>query len=305
MEMRYGENPYQQAKFYRDPLFRGPSVATCQVLGGKQLSYNNILDLDAALGIISEFADPTAAIIKHTNPSGVAVAEGLVEAFTTALDADRMSAYGGIAGLNQTCDMETAGAMKGHFFEAIIAPDYEPEALEFLKKKKKNLRICSLGEPIVTEAGEDFTCTKVRGGMLAQTTDFPGLDPGELKVVTEKEPTGEELVSMEFAVRVCRHIRSNSILLVKGRRTVGVGAGQMSRVDASMLAAYKAGDEAKGSVMASDAFFPFRDGIDEAAKAGVRAIVQPGGSIRDDEVIQAANEHGMAMVFSNVRLFKH
>ncbi len=302
--MRYGENPYQRASFFRDPLHRGASVAGCEVLWGKQLSYNNILDLDAALGLASEFETPAAVVIKHTNPSGVALDDELSEAFMTALAADPMSAYGGIVGLNRTCDLKTAAAMKGHFFEAIIAPDYEPDALERLKKKK-NLRICSTGSPIGPGSGQGYRYTQVQGGMLVQSRDFPGLDTGTLKVVTKKAPTAEQIASMDFAVRVCRHIKSNSILLVKDRRTVGVGAGQMSRVDAAMLASHKAGDDAKGSVLASDAFFPFRDGIDEAAKGGVAAIVQPGGSIRDEEVIQAANEHGIPMVFSGLRLFKH
>ncbi|MEM2839309.1 MAG: bifunctional phosphoribosylaminoimidazolecarboxamide formyltransferase/IMP cyclohydrolase [Thermoplasmata archaeon] len=306
-DLRYGENPHQKAAFYKlasekDRL----SIADAQQLQGKELSYCNIIDLDAAMSIVVDFEKPTATIIKHTNPCGTASAESISRAFRIAYDADPISAFGCVVGLNRTLDLATAQEMSKHFIEAVIAPDYDQDALEVLKEKK-NLRLLRMGKPL-QRAPEDANrrlYTNVRGGLLVQTEPYIEIRRDQLKVVTKRKPTEEEIDAMMFGVKVARYIKSNTILLVKGERTVGVGAGQMSRVDSATIAGMKAGPEAKGSVLVSDAFFPFRDGVDAAAKVGVAAIIQPGGSVRDQEVIQAADEHGIAMVFSGVRLFKH
>lgn len=305
--LRYGENPHQKASFYKLVSEKERlSIADAEQLQGKELSYCNILDLDAAMSIVVDFQKPTATVIKHTNPCGTASADTISEAFSIAYNADTLSAFGCVVGLNRPLDLKTAQEMSKHFVEAVIAPDFELAALEELKEKK-NLRLLRMGKPI-ERSEEDVgrrLFTSVRGGMLVQTEPFIEIDPSSLKVVTKRKPTEEEIHAMLFGVKVARYIKSNTILLVKGERTVGVGAGQMSRVDSALIAGVKAGADAKGSVLISDAFFPFRDGIDAAAKVGVAAIIQPGGSVRDEEVIQAADEHGMAMVFSGVRLFKH
>jgi phosphoribosylaminoimidazolecarboxamide formyltransferase/IMP cyclohydrolase len=304
LDLRYGENPHQKAAFFKNSRFQGISVGNAEKLHGKELSFNNIIDLDSALDIVMDFERPTAAVIKHTNPCGVASADSISEAYKIGEAADSLSAFGSVVGLNRDCDLATAEEIKTHFVEAVIAPDFAPEALEVLSKKK-SIRLLKTGRPIVRESPVDHKMMKVKGGILVQTGEFPKITPESLKVVTEKKPTDDEIRSMMFAVKVLKHVKSNSILLAQGERTVGIGAGQMSRVDASMIAARKAGDAAKDSVLASDAFFPFRDGVDAAAKFGVAAIIQPGGSVRDNEVIEAANEHGMSMVFSGIRLFKH
>ncbi|UCF08723.1 MAG: bifunctional phosphoribosylaminoimidazolecarboxamide formyltransferase/IMP cyclohydrolase [Thermoplasmata archaeon] len=304
IDLRYGENPHQKAAFYKNTRFQGVCVGNAEKLHGKELSFNNIIDLDSALDIVMDFERPTASVIKHTNPCGVASADTISEAYRVGEAADSLSAFGSVVGLNRDCDLATAEEIKTHFVEAVICPDFAPEALESLRKKK-NIRLLKTGRPIVRESPVEHKMMKVKGGLLVQTGAFPEIKPENLKVVTEKKPTAEEIKTMMFAVKVLKHVKSNSILLAKSERTVGIGAGQMSRVDASMIAARKAGDDAKGSVLASDAFFPFRDGVDAAAKFGVSAIIQPGGSVRDEEVIQAANEHGMSMVFSGIRLFKH
>ncbi|UCE73590.1 MAG: bifunctional phosphoribosylaminoimidazolecarboxamide formyltransferase/IMP cyclohydrolase [Methanomassiliicoccales archaeon] len=304
MDLRYGENPHQKAAFYKNTRFTGVCVGNAQKLHGKELSFNNIIDLDSALDIVMDFTRPTSSVIKHTNPCGVASAETISEAYIIAEAADSLSAFGSVVGLNRDCDLATAEEIKKHFVEAVIAPDFHPDALSLLSKKK-SIRLLKTGTPIIRESPVEHKVMKVKGGLLIQTGDFPDLKVEELKVVTEKKPTEAELKTMVFAWKVLKHVKSNSILLAQGERTVGIGAGQMSRVDASMIAARKAKEAAKGSVMASDAFFPFRDGVDAAAKVGVSAIIQPGGSVRDEEVIAAANEHGMSMVFSGVRLFKH
>jgi len=303
-DLRYGENPHQKAAFYKD-LFdqTALSVPSVEKMHGKQISYCNVLDLDAAIAIVSDFEKPTAAVIKHTNPSGVASAPTIAEAFKTAYDADSVSAFGCVVGLNRQVDLETAKEIAGHFVEAVVAPDYDEDA-EKLLEEKKNIRLLRTNMPIKREDGR-LVMTKVKGGMLVQMGPYVELDRGKLKVATKRAPTEEEVDAMIFGVKVCRHIKSNTILLVKGERTVGVGAGQMSRVDSTTIAGMKAGDEAKGSILISDAFFPFRDGVDAAAKVGVAAIIQPGGSMRDDEAIASADEHGISMVFSGLRLFKH
>lgn len=302
-DLRYGENPYQKAALYREP-FPFAATANAEKLQGKDLSYNNLLDLDAALRIASEFDRPSAVIIKHTNPCAVAVAGRLAEAYGAAHLADPISAYGGVVGLNRTVDIGTASAMKKDVLDAVIAPDYEPRALEILRAKKKGafLIMRTVG-PLRREHGIDLT--RVLGGVLLQTTDFPTPRPESFKVVTKASPTTEQIQDVLFGITVSRYVKSNSIVLARGERTVGIGAGQMSRVDACMLACYKAKSAARGSVAVSDAYFPFRDGVDELAKGGVAVVAQPGDSIRDAEVIAAAEEHGIAMVFTSLRLFKH
>lgn len=303
-DLRYGENPHQKAAFYKDLFDQTPlSVAAADKLHGKEISYCNVIDLDAALAIVSDFDKPTAAVIKHTNPSGVACAGTIGEAFRVAYNADSLSAFGCVVGLNRAVDMETAKEIGSHFVEAVIAPSYEPDAEAHLEAKK-NIRLLRTNVPIKREDGRLFM-TKVKGGLLVQTDAYIDLDRTKLKVVTKKVPSDEEIESMIFGVKIARHIKSNTILLVKDHRTVGVGAGQMSRVDSAKIAGMKAGADAKGSVLVSDAFFPFRDGVDAAAAVGVSAIIQPGGSVNDKEAIDAANEHGMSMVFSGLRLFKH
>lgn len=304
MELRYGENPNQKAAFYRDPGSRAVSVASAEKLHGKELSYNNILDADAAMDILREFGRPACAVIKHTNPCGVAVSDSQYDAFMKAYACDPKSAFGGIIGINNTMTPDIAEEISKYFVELVVAPEYEDEAFAILSKKK-NVRIMATHAPIVKEHPTEMKYVKVKGGLLSQTGAFADLDPKDAKVVTERQPTETEMKGLLFAWKVIRHIKSNSILLVQGEETVGIGAGQMSRVDASMLAGHKAGKRAAGSQLASDAFFPFRDGVDEAAKVGARSIIQPGGSIRDQEVIDAANEHEMAMVFSGMRMFKH
>ena len=307
-ELRYGENPHQKAAFYRGPVLAEPSVASARQLHGKELSFNNILDIHAALEIVKDFEEPTAAIIKHNNPCGVACHSSLVQAYRDALDCDPLSAFGSIVALNREVDLDTAKAIRqaakdGSHAEAIIAPGYAEDALKRLKRSK-DLRLMEVGE-LGARNPEVKEIKTVLGGILAQERDLHELKPSDLKVVTEKQPTPAQIETMMFAFTVCKHVKSNTILLAQGQKTVGIGAGQMSRVDSSIIAARKAGDRAKGSVLASDALIPFRDGVDAAAQAGVAAIIQTGGSMRDEEVIAAANEHGMAMVFTGVRHFKH
>ena len=301
-DLRYGENPHQYASFYKEAIMFEPCVSNTKQLHGKQLSYNNIIDINDALELVKDFDEPTAAIIKHTNPCGVASAKTIDEAYKSAQEADPMSAFGSIVALNRNCTIGVAEIISKLFVEVVICPKFEKDALELLMQKK-NIRLLETGELKQTEKGYDMR--KVVGGILVQTRNTSKLDPKKLKVVTKKNPTDQELEDMMFAWKVNKHVKSNSIVFAKNKIAVGVGAGQMSRVDSSIIAGRKAGDRAKGAVMSSDAFFPFRDGVDEAVKAGVTAIIQPGGSIRDQEVIDAANEQGIAMVFSGIRLFKH
>ncbi len=301
-DLRYGENPYQEAAFYRDESDRNLSLADAEKMHGKDLSFNNLLDFDAALALAVDFRDPVAVIIKHGNPSGVAVRDRLADAYAAAYASDSKAAYGCVVAFNRTVDLDTAKAMKGHFIEGIIAPDFAPDALERLRTRE-NIRLLRPRGPWGQRTG--WHVIHIRGGFLVQTTATPSLGPDELKVVTKAKPTEGEVRDLLFATVVCKHAKSNAVVLARDLATVAIGAGQVSRVDAVSLAAMKAQGRAKGSVLSSDAFFPFRDGIDEAAKAGVAAILQPGGSIRDAEVIGAADEHGLAMVFSGVRFFKH
>ena len=268
---------------------------------GKEMSYNNWRDMDGAWNAIQDFDEPTVVITKHANPCGVASAQSLVEAYRAALDSDPVSAFGSVIAVNRPLDLDTAEAMKGLFIEVIVAPEYEPEALARLKRKSKNLRILKYtGEPL-----PDLLWRTTAAGVLINTPDRSMESPDSWRVVTERQPTSEELQALAFAWKVVKHVKSNAIVFARGKATVGVGAGQMSRVDAVKIAAMKAGERAKGAVMASDAFFPFPDGVEEAARAGITAVVQPGGSKRDAEVIDAANRLGIAMVFTGVRHFLH
>lgn len=305
-DLRYGENPNQKAAFYKDPFTPGPTVARAEHLQhGKQLSYNNILDLDKAMDICMDFERPTAVVMKHTNPCGLASADNIYDAFLTAYNVDPLSAFGCVICLNRPCTVEVAKEISQHFVEAVICPDYEEGAVEIMEVKK-NIRLLRTNCPIgPSERVREYKMKKVQGGMLVQTDEDVVIDPKNLKVVTERAPTEEEIHSLLFAWKLAKHVTSNAVVYVRGERAVGIGAGQMSRVDSAKIATMKANEPTQGCVMASDAFFPFRDGVDEAANAGVTAIIQPGGSIRDQEVIDAANEHGMAMVFTGCRVFRH
>ncbi len=302
--LRYGENPHQRAAFYGEPSWQGPTLARARQHQGKALSYNNIMDGDAALAMVLEFDEPSACIIKHANPCGAASARDVETAYVEALACDSTSAFGGILAINRPFTAELAQRIGKHFFEVILAPAFEPEGLEAMARKK-NLRLLSVPDMGVAPSG-GFFLKRVAGGLLVSDWDEGGVE--ERQVVTKRTPTDEELRGLEFAWRMCKHVKSNAILLAQGTRTVGIGAGQMSRVDASEVAvskAAKAGLPTAGSVLASDAFFPFRDGLDAAAAAGCTAVIQPGGSKRDPEVIAAADEHGIAMVFTGTRHFRH
>jgi phosphoribosylaminoimidazolecarboxamide formyltransferase/IMP cyclohydrolase len=319
--LRYGENPHQQAAFYveptthHSPLTTHASVSTAEALHGKELSFNNILDLDSALNLVREFTEPAAVVIKHNNPCGAAVAPTLEEAFRKAYEGDPLSAYGGVLGFNREVDEATARQITepNRFVECIIAPGYSEAAIHLLTTRptwKKSVRLLltgSLSSEIQNAKSEtrNLDYRRVDGGLLVQTRDIGSNDFADLKIVTKRQPTAAEMHDLRFAWLVCKHVKSNGIVLVKDRMVVGVGAGQMSRVDSVHLAIRKAGDRSRGSVLASDAFFPFRDSIDEAAKAGVMAIIQPGGSMRDSDSIQACDEHGLAMVFTGIRHFRH
>ncbi len=304
--LRYGENPHQTAAFYADAALPGePSLGGARQIQGKELSYNNIVDIDAALQLALEFDRPAAAIIKHTNPCGVGTSpRGLGDAFRKARECDPVSAYGGVIGFNRPVSAEAAREVASTFFEAVIAPGYDREARKILAGKA-NLRVLETGGPFRWGGGGGPEMKKVSGGMLLQSRDRHVLDPAALRVVTKRPPSKEELEALRFAWKVCKHVKSNAIVYARKDRTVGVGAGQMSRVDSAKIAVMKAQRSTLGTVVASDAFFPFRDGLDAAAAAGATAVIQPGGSVRDAEVIAAADEHGMAMVFTGVRHFRH
>jgi len=304
-ELRYGENPHQRAAFYRDLALRG-GLAAARQLQGKALSYNNLLDLHSAWELASEFPDPVAAIVKHNNPCGVATAATLCDAYCRARDADPVSAFGAIIALNRPLDGATAQAIAATFVEAVIAPGYSDDARRALADKK-NLRLLEwpVEESGPTFADGGFEVRRVSGGMLVQDRDAARVDLAALTTVTRRPPTAAEMQALRFAWTVVKHVKSNAIVLAGAHATVGVGAGQMSRVDAVKLALLKAATATQGTVLASDAFFPFRDGVDAAAAAGVTAIIQPGGSVRDAEAIAAADEHDLAMVFTGVRHFRH
>ncbi|ADQ67835.1 phosphoribosylglycinamide formyltransferase, formyltetrahydrofolate-dependent [Halogeometricum borinquense DSM 11551] len=308
-ELRYGENPHQDAAVYADDACEEASVVRAPQLneGAKGLSYNNYNDADGALNLIKEFDEPAAAVIKHTNPAGCATADSLSDAYEKALSTDPMSAFGGIVALNRECDAETAEQIIDSFKEVVVAPGYTDAALDVLTEKK-NLRVLDIGE--LGDRTDTLTEKPLVGGRLVQERDLWAPTEEDLDIVTETKPTDEQLETMLFAWKVLKHVKSNGILFADGTETVGVGMGQVSRVDAVRLAAMKAEEHAEGkgpdgAVMASDAFFPFPDGIEEAADAGIDAVIQPGGSVNDEDVIAAADEHGIAMAFTGQRCFRH
>lgn len=308
-DLRYGENPHQSAAFYVDPSPSPASLARCEQRHGKELSYNNLLDLDAALAIVREFDEPAAVVIKHNNPCGCAVAVSPGEAFARAYAGDPVSAFGSIVGFNRTVDAPTAERLcePGRFIEAIVAPNFDDAAFDMLTTRPRwrgNVRLMACpGLTAATEGLLDYR--RVAGGLLVQQRDDRPDPTTQWKVVTARQPTEAERLDLAFAWTVCKHVKSNAILFAKDRAVVGVGAGQMSRLDSSFIAAHKAGERSRGAVVASDAFFPFRDGVDEVAKAGVTAVIQPGGSKQDQDVIAACNEHNLAMIFTGRRHFKH
>ncbi len=309
MPLRYGENPHQQAAWYVEPSFPPASLSAAKQLHGKELSYNNLLDLDAALNISREFEAPAAVVIKHNNPCGCGIGETLATAFERAYEGDPVSAFGSIIGFNRPVDAATAEklAEPNRFVEAIIAPGYEREAFEILTTKpkwKKNVRLMEC--PAMMDPREPiWDYRRVTGGLLVQTRDEVPDKEVDWQTVTDRKPSDAELRDLKFAWAVCKHVKSNAIVFAREGQIVGVGAGQMSRLDSAFIAAHKASERSRGGVLASDAFFPFRDGVDEAAQAGITAVVQPGGSRNDAEVVAACNEHNMAMIFTGRRHFRH
>ena len=303
-DLRYGENPHQRGAFYRELGAKGACITGLKQLHGKELSFNNIYDIEAAWQTVNYFALPTVAIIKHTNPCGVGQADKIVHAYKKAYASDPVSAYGSVIAANKIVDEEMVRAMGDLFVEAIIAPEFDKKALRALKQKK-NLRIIEMGKGSANKACVGLDYKRVSGGFLVQDPDSLELTVSDIKVVSKKQPSVSEIEDMFFAWGVVKFVRSNAIVVTKGRQTLGIGAGQMSRVDSSEIALKKAGTLAKGAVLASDAFFPFRDSIDLAAKAGISAVIETGGSIRDEEVIAAANEHNIALVFTGRRHFRH
>jgi phosphoribosylaminoimidazolecarboxamide formyltransferase/IMP cyclohydrolase len=300
MDLRYGENPHQAGALYAAADAGPGALSRGLQRQGKELSFNNLLDLDSAWIAVNDFDDPACVIVKHAIPCGVAAAETDALAYERALESDRVSAFGGVVAFNRDVSEAAARAMAEIFTECIAAPGFSPGALKVFGEKK-NLRLLEIdGRPAPKYTGRWIT-----GGVLLQTADAPAESRADGRVVTKAQPTEEQWRELEFAWRACKHVRSNAIVFASGGATVGIGGGQTSRVDAVEIAAKKAGDRAKGAVMASDAFFPFRDGLDAAAGAGIAAVVQPGGSVRDDEVIAAADEHGIAMVFTGIRHFRH
>lgn len=311
--LRYGENPHQEAALYTVDDSLRPGAARAYQVQGKELSYNNLNDTDAAFELVAEFDDPSVAIIKHANPCGVASGANVLEAYNSALKCDPVSAFGGIIALNKTLDAATAESITKRFVEVIIAPDISGDAMDILAKKK-NIRVLTTGE--MPPSGSSRRMVKrIAGGLLVQDSDDGIITKDDLNIVSDRDPTDAEIKDMLFAFRIAKHVKSNAIVYAKDIATVGIGAGQMSRVDSARIAAWKAQEAAKecgfdepltkGSVVASDAFFPFADGLISAAEAGVTAVIQPGGSIRDEEVIEAANERGLAMVFTGMRHFRH
>jgi len=299
---RYGENPHQEAAVYKIPGNSENNILNAKIHQGKRLSYNNIMDADGALACLREFSATACVVVKHSNPCGVAVGVDLLDVYTRAFQADSLSAFGGIIALNRACTSEVAQAIAGVFVEIVLAPSFEPEALAIFSKKK-NLRVLEIGN--MTSGLKKLEVRNIDGGLLVQETNLNVLTLDQLSVVTDTTPTDDDLKTMCFGWKVLKHIKSNGILIVKNDTTVGMGAGQVSRVDSVEIAIRKAGEKIQGSILCSDAFFPFRDSIDKIAKTGIKAVIQPGGSIRDKEVIDACNEYGVAMVFTGERCFKH
>ena len=305
--LRYGENPHQSAAFYR-PAGPATGLAVAEQLHGPELSYNNLLDWSAALGLLIEFDDPAAVVIKHTNPCGVALGAGVADAMSRAKACDPVSIYGGIVGVNRTLDMGVVKELSGILLEILFAPEFAPDALDELRRTKKKCRVLRLPCQAADYPGPLRDIRSVLGGLLVQNSDLADLDPAALKIVSKRAPTDGEMRALRFAWRVAKHAKSNAIVLTSADQVVGVGAGQMNRVDSARIAVMRAranGLEIKGTVCASDAFFPFRDGLDVVAEAGATAVLHPGGSLRDEEVQKAADEHGMAMVVCGIRHFKH
>jgi phosphoribosylaminoimidazolecarboxamide formyltransferase/IMP cyclohydrolase len=300
--LRYGENPHQTAAFYKKPLGASFSIAQATQLHGKELSYNNINDANAALQLVKEFTEPVAVAVKHMNPCGVGTGATIYEAFLKAYEADPISIFGGIIALNREVDKATAEKMHEIFLEIVIAPSFSDEALAILTQKK-NIRLLTVD--FAAPKTKEKMLVSVQGGLLVQEVDTHTLDDAELKVVTKREPTEEEWKQLQFAWKVVKHVKSNAIVLAKDGMTIGVGAGQMNRVGAAKIAIEQAGEKTNGAVLASDAFFPMDDTVEAAAKAGITAIIQPGGSIRDADSIRKADEYGIAMVFTGIRHFKH
>jgi phosphoribosylaminoimidazolecarboxamide formyltransferase / IMP cyclohydrolase len=308
-KLRYGENPHQSAAFYTEPNVKHACVASAEVLGGKELSYNNILDLDSALNLVREFTDPAAVVVKHNNPCGAATSAALAVAFAHAYEGDPLSAFGGILGFNREVDEATALQITepNRFIECIIAPSFSKAAYEILTtrpKWKASVRLLRTG-PLTNDPARALNFRRVDGGLLGQARDAEADDFAKIEVRTKRAPTDAELADLKFAWILAKHVKSNAIVLAKDRMLVGVGAGQMSRIDSTHMAVRKAAARVAGTVLASDAFFPFRDNVDLAAAAGIKAIVQPGGSVRDQDSIDACNENGIAMIFTGVRHFRH
>lgn len=303
-DLRYGENPHQAAAFYKESRPRPIDIVSARQIQGKELSYNNIIDLNAAWGLAVELESGSSVIIKHTNPCGVALGDDQLEIFIRARETDAVSAFGGILGFNRPVQADTAAEILKNFVEAVIAPGFAPDALE-LFAAKKNIRLLEMPPLTAVAPEKGFTVKKVGGGLLVQDPDTITYDPAQLQVVSRRKPDAAEMEDLKFAWIVAKHVKSNAIVYASKGEVLGIGAGQMSRVDSARLAAEKAKKPLTGAAMASDAFFPFRDSIDEAAKRGIAAVIQPGGSIRDAEVIQAADEHNMAMVFTGIRHFNH
>ena len=301
-DLRYGENPHQKAAAYKNPICNNQNIIDATIHQGKRLSYNNLMDADAALSCLREFSEPTCVVVKHGNPCGVASGDDITNVYRKAFEADSKSAFGGIIALNRTCNNSIAEMINKVFVEIVIAPNYDKTALEILSNKK-NLRVLEIGS--ISPKTPKVEYRYIDGGLLVQESDVSTITEDELNTVTEKKPSTSELADMLFAWKVLKHVKSNAIIAVKDKTTLGIGAGQVSRVDAVEIALKKSGDKLVDSVLASDAFFPFRDSIDLIAGTGVKTIIQPGGSIRDKEVIQACNEHGIAMIFTGIRCFKH
>jgi phosphoribosylaminoimidazolecarboxamide formyltransferase/IMP cyclohydrolase len=302
--LRYGENPHQKAALYARPNWQYSSISKGRLLSGKELSFNNIWDLEAGLQMIFDFNEPFAAVIKHTNPCGAAVGATLAEAYSKALDADPVSAFGSVIALNRPIDMETAKLLhETPFVECILAPRFEPDSLALLQKKK-NRRLLEVGDLAIPPESE-FEYRPITGGTLAQTPDRRDVHRDELNVVTKVAPGDSQIAELLFAFKIVKHIKSNAVVICKNRIAVGVGPGQTSRVESSIIAVRKAGERARGAVAGSDAFFPMPDGLEVLAEAGVTAVIQPGGSKGDPDVIAAADKHGVAMVFTGIRHFKH
>ena len=301
-DLRYGENPHQQAAAYKAPIATGSNILNAVIHQGKKLSYNNIMDADGALDCVKEFDEPACVVVKHANPCGVATGEDITDCFHRAFNADSLSAFGGIVALNRTCTTDIAEALRKIFIEIVLAPDFEAGALE-LFAKKENLRVLEIGQLGSREPRLEYKY--VDGGLLVQETDVKTIVLDDLTTVTKVKPSDKNMVDMLFGWKVLKHVKSNAILIAKDNTTLGIGPGQVSRVDAVEIAVRKSGDYLDASILASDAFFPFRDSIDQIAETGIKAVIQPGGSIRDKEVIEACDEHGIAMVFTGARCFKH